>query len=59
MENTNTILIIFVLIVFFIVLGIATYMQFEKMKKKKFKDEENSEGISSIVIGIGETIVKE
>ncbi len=29
------------------------------MKKKKFKDEENSEGISSIVIGIGETIVKE
>ena len=59
MENTNTILIIFVLIVFFIVLGIATYMQFEKMKKKKFKDEENSEGISSIVIGIGETIIKE
>jgi hypothetical protein len=59
MENSNTILIEFALTILFIILGIATYTQFVKMRKKKFKGEEKSEGTTSIVIGIGETIAKE
>jgi uncharacterized membrane protein YidH (DUF202 family) len=59
MENSNTTLIIFCLGVLFIILGIATFVQFQKMKKNKFKGEEKSEGTTSIVIGIGETVAKE
>ncbi len=59
MENPNTILIVFALALLFTIAGITTYSQFEKMRKKKFKGEEKSEGKTSIVIGIGETIAKE
>ncbi len=59
MNGTNTIIAIFALIALFIILGIATYSEFRKMRKKKFKGEEKSEGTTSIVIGIGETIAKE
>jgi cell division protein YceG involved in septum cleavage len=58
MEQTNSILILFSLSVLFIILGIATFVQFQKMKKQKFKGEEKSEGTTSIVIALGETITE-
>lgn len=48
MENTNTILIEFALMMLFIILAIATYSQFENMKTKKSQGVKKPKLITSI-----------